>query len=72
MIDPKTYQPPQSKTVPIPKSSPAKVTAMPDLALSRDRIRDRAYELYEGRGCVHGQDEHDWLRAEEEIIESER
>jgi hypothetical protein len=72
MIDTKTYKQPQSKTVASPRSSLAKVATTPDPAPSRDRIRDRAYELYEGRGCVHGQDEHDWLRAEEEINKPKR
>jgi hypothetical protein len=30
-------------------------------------IRERAYELYEGRGREPNQDEQDWLRAEREI-----
>jgi HSP20 family molecular chaperone IbpA len=41
-----------------------------------DRLRDlkeaiacRAYELFEARGCEHGQDLADWLRAESEILQ---
>jgi len=34
----------------------------------QDRIRVRAYELYESRGYGHGCDEQDWLRAEQEIL----
>jgi hypothetical protein len=30
-------------------------------------IRARAYDLYESRGREPGQDEQDWLRAEQEI-----
>jgi hypothetical protein len=30
-------------------------------------IARRAYELYEGRGCEHGRDVGDWLRAEREL-----
>jgi hypothetical protein len=70
MIDPKTYKPPQSKTVANPKSSP--VATMPGPVPSQDRIRERAYELYETRGRTHGQDEQDWLRAEQEIIRRKR
>lgn len=33
----------------------------------RERIRDRAYELYEARGRGDGHDLEDWLEAEEEI-----
>ena len=33
-----------------------------------DRIRVRAYELYERRGKVDGYDLEDWLQAEQEIL----
>ena len=33
-----------------------------------DRIRQRAYELYEERGRRDGFDEEDWLRAEAELL----
>ena len=67
----KTQKQPQPKIVG-PKSSPSKVAMMPDTVPSRDRIRERAYELYEGRGRKAGQDEQDWLRAEREILHLER
>jgi hypothetical protein len=31
------------------------------------RIAERAYQLYEMRGCSHGHDFEDWLRAEREV-----
>lgn len=31
-------------------------------------IARRAYELFEGRGCLHGHDVADWLQAEDEIV----
>ena len=31
------------------------------------QIRQRAYELYQERGCSPGQQDDDWLRAEQEI-----
>jgi HSP20 family protein len=41
-----------------------------------DRLRElqeaiacRAYELFDNRGCEHGQDLADWLRAESEILQ---
>jgi HSP20 family molecular chaperone IbpA len=34
----------------------------------QEAIACRAYELFEGRGCEHGQDQADWLRAESEIL----
>jgi len=67
MIDSKAQKQPQSKIVVGPKSSPGKVAMMPDTVPSLDRIRARAYELYEGRGREPGQDEQDWLRAEQEL-----
>ena len=39
---------------------------------SQDRIRERAYQLYERRGREPSQDEQDWLRAEQEILKRER
>ena len=38
-----------------------------DPAQLKDRIRRRAYEIYEERGREHGRDLDDWLRAEAEI-----
>jgi hypothetical protein len=35
--------------------------------LSQDKIQERAYELFEARGCVLGHELDDWLKAEEEI-----
>ncbi|MGA2360165.1 MAG: DUF2934 domain-containing protein [Terriglobales bacterium] len=67
MIDTKANKQPQSKIVVGPKSSPGKVAMMPDTVPSQDRIRGRAYELYESRGREPGQDEQDWLRAEQEL-----
>jgi hypothetical protein len=68
MIDPKVNKQPQPKIVVGPKSSPSKVAMMPDPARSQDMIRERAYELYEKRGREPGQDEQDWVRAEQEIL----
>ena len=33
----------------------------------QERIRQRAYELYEERGRGHGRHEEDWAQAEEQI-----
>jgi hypothetical protein len=65
----KTQKQPQPKIVVAPKSSPAKGARMPDSVPSHDRIRERAYELYESRGRKPGQDEEDWLHAEREILD---
>jgi DUF2934 family protein len=63
---------PMPKIVAGPKSIPSKVTLMTDTIPSQDTIRERAYELYESRGCEQGRDEQDWLRAEQEILSKER
>jgi hypothetical protein len=31
------------------------------------QIRQRAFELYQERGCMPGQQDEDWLRAEQEV-----
>ncbi|HEX8817724.1 MAG TPA: DUF2934 domain-containing protein [Terriglobales bacterium] len=31
------------------------------------QIRQRAFELYKERGCMPGQQDEDWLRAEQEV-----
>jgi hypothetical protein len=64
----KTQKQPQPKIVVGPKSFPGKELRMPNTVPSQDRIRERAYELYEGRGREPGQDEQDWLHAEREIL----
>lgn len=35
--------------------------------MDRDRVAQRAYELYLARGCADGQDVDDWLCAEREL-----
>ncbi len=32
------------------------------------QIRQRAYEIYQERGCTPGQENEDWLRAEREVL----
>lgn len=36
----------------------------------RDRIAQRAYELYLQRGGRHGSDWEDWLQAEREVLDA--
>ena len=38
-----------------------------ELVNIEERIRVRAYELYETRGRQHGADENDWFAAEAEV-----
>jgi hypothetical protein len=35
--------------------------------MDRERVAQRAYELYLARGCADGQDVDDWLCAEREL-----
>ena len=53
-----------------PRTSLSAASMMPDTPPSQEtaRIRDRAYELYESRGRQPGNEEQDWLRAEQEIL----
>jgi hypothetical protein len=75
MIDSKPRKQPAPKTVVGPKSSTGNVATMPAVISipipipAQDRIRERAYELYESRGHEAGQDAQDWLRAEQEILQ---
>ncbi len=38
------------------------------LELTEEYIELRAFQLFEDRGCEHGHDLEDWLRAEAEIL----
>jgi hypothetical protein len=47
----------------------SQVTAAPPSEVDfQDTIRRHAYHLFEQRGCIHGYDFEDWLRAEREIL----
>ena len=76
MISPKTAKEPQPMIAAVPKSAMSNVATMPSTLPEaipvEKRIRERAYELYESRGCEHGQDVQDWLRAEQEILKRGR
>jgi Protein of unknown function (DUF2934) len=54
---------PEAGTAPQVRSNGNGTTA--DLEI---QIRQRAYELYEQRGCTPGQENDDWFRAEREIL----
>jgi Protein of unknown function (DUF2934) len=68
MIDPKASKQPKPNTFVDPKRSSGKMAIMLDTVRSQELIRARAYELYESRGREPGQDEQDWFRAEQEIL----
>jgi len=69
MIAPKAQKQPKQNTVVAPKSS-GNVMARPDAPSPQNKISKRAYELYESRGREPGQDQQDWLRAEQEILKA--
>ena len=39
-----------------------------DEQILRQRIAEKAYEIYESRGCCHGRDLDDWLEAEQLVL----
>ena len=42
---------------------------VPDDSVSvEDRVAQRAYELYQARGCCVGRDLDDWFQAEREVL----
>jgi hypothetical protein len=45
-------------------------TSAPEL--DRDRVAQRAYELYLSRGGADGRDQDDWLIAEQELISNRK
>ena len=47
------------------KSASVGHNSQPDL---NGEIRQRAYELYEARGCTPGHEHDDWLTAEREVL----
>ncbi len=59
MIDARAHKQ-QPKNVGAPKNATENLAAMSATAPSQDRIRERAYELYENRGSACGQEEQDW------------
>ncbi|MFZ1919016.1 MAG: DUF2934 domain-containing protein [Terriglobales bacterium] len=43
-----------------------------DPVQAQDRIRRRAYEIYEQRGRKNGSELEDWVQAESEVLRSEK
>lgn len=62
-------QPKLNKVVVIPPQvSPAIAASAPRVPASEDRIRERAFEIFEKRGSKPGYDMQDWFRAERQIL----
>lgn len=68
-------QEPLAQIVGTPATVPSATSDVPDavgtLAIepTHEEIARRAYQLYEERGGVHGQDQEDWFLAERELRE---
>jgi hypothetical protein len=41
-------------------------------AVDREKIAQRAYQIYEERGKTHGSDFKDWVQAEQELLSREK
>lgn len=52
----------------VDKAEAAMSSLISELDKTTEAVRRRAYECFLKRGCVHGKDLDDWLRAEREII----
>lgn len=50
------------------QGSPATEKTTHGIGVSQDRIRERAFQIYESRGSRPGHDIQDWLRAEHQIL----
>ncbi len=69
MIVSKLQKQPKLNKAVASQASPATVTASaPQVQASQDRIRERAFEIYERRGSKPGHDMQDWLHAERQIL----
>jgi len=68
-INSKVQKQPKLNKVSAAKSSPASKSAAPEVCVTNDKIRDRAFQIYESRGSKHGLDAQDWFRAELQIAE---
>ena len=68
MFDPKVLKKAKQNAVPT-NNSPSKLAMKPDTAPPQEKVRERAYQIYETRGREPGQDEQDWFRAEKELFE---
>jgi hypothetical protein len=51
--------------IPLGDQSPGKAASDGSI---RARIAERAYQLYEKRGCIPGHDAEDWLNAERLVL----
>ena len=52
------------------RKTPVPIKPKPPDSELEEQIRQRAYQLYEGRGRLDGNPNEDWLIAEEEVLGS--
>ena len=72
MIASRESTPAKPKALALPKEKVANVTQISDRAGLENRIRERAYQIYDARGCEPGKAQQDWLQAEREIVKPRR
>ncbi len=60
--------PAKPATLALPKKTAAGAPHVSDAAGVENKVRERAYQLYDARGCEPGKDKQDWLQAEHEIL----
>ena len=60
--------PAKPATLALPKKNAAGAAQVSDAARVENKVRERAYQLYEGRGSEPGKDKQDWLQAEREVL----
>lgn len=57
----------RAKKAAIPTNGTTEVQTSTNPTVNEERIRARAYELYERRGRKHGSHDQDWFAAEAEL-----
>ena len=68
MIVSKLQKKPNERKVVVSKMSSAMETSILGTRSSLDAVRERAFQLYEERGSVHGNDLQDWFGAEHQVF----
>jgi hypothetical protein len=69
MLPSRESTPTKPKTLALQKKRVSEVMQISGPAELENRIRERAYQLYDARGCEPGKDQQDWLQAEHEIVD---
>jgi hypothetical protein len=69
MLPSRESTPAKPKTLALQKKRVSEVMQISGPAELENRIRERAYQLYDARGCEPGKDQQDWLQAEHEIVD---